>query len=288
MRNNLRLSEKLYGALLYLYPKQFRTIYSQQMRLTFRDACQAAYREQGRSGLVALWLPTLLDLFKSVLEVWARQGEMTMLKERLIAAAGPLTILVGLMWVAPAVGDLLLRNIVNIGEAGWDLIVAIWGLLLFLSFVPMLFAVIATRLRFQHTVAGIGRVGLALSVAGGIGVLVMVVATLLFGGTASEGDPRFLVNYGALLSLMSIRIGYILFGIDVLRYRVLPRWNLIPLLLGFTVVLGLPMEWFGVPSLLPSSLANSFLHSALSGGCWILLGIAMLEQKREASVVAPI
>jgi hypothetical protein len=38
--------------------------------------------------MLALWLPTLLDLFKSALEQRARQGEITMSKERLMASAG--------------------------------------------------------------------------------------------------------------------------------------------------------------------------------------------------------
>jgi len=89
MRGELLVSERLYRALLYLYPKKFRAAYGQQMRLTFRDACRVAYRQNGAGGLLALWLPTLLDLFKSALEERARQGEITMSKARLIALAGP-------------------------------------------------------------------------------------------------------------------------------------------------------------------------------------------------------
>ncbi len=44
MRGGLLVSERLYGALLYLYPEKFRAAYGQQMRLTFRDACRVAYR----------------------------------------------------------------------------------------------------------------------------------------------------------------------------------------------------------------------------------------------------
>jgi hypothetical protein len=95
VRDKFLISERLYAALLCLYPAPFRAAYSQQMRLTFRDACRAAYRRNGAGGLLALWLPTLLDLFKSALEARARQGEITMSKERLIVLAGPLTIVVG-------------------------------------------------------------------------------------------------------------------------------------------------------------------------------------------------
>ena len=110
MRGELLVSERLYRALLYLYPKKFRAAYGQQMRLTFRDACRVAYRQNGAGGLLALWLPTLLDLFKSALEERARQGEITMSKARLIALAGPLTILVGSVWLVSSIGYLGLRT----------------------------------------------------------------------------------------------------------------------------------------------------------------------------------
>jgi hypothetical protein len=108
MRGELQISERLYGALLYLYPKQFRAAYGQQMRLTFRDACRVAHHRNGTGGLLMLWLPTLLDLFKSVLEERARQGEITMSKARLIALAGPLTILMGSMWMVASIGEMVI------------------------------------------------------------------------------------------------------------------------------------------------------------------------------------
>ena len=135
MRAELLISERLYGALLHLYPKPFRAAYGQQMRLTFRDACRAAHRKKGAAGLLALWLPTLLDLVKSALEERARQGELTMSKERLMALAGPLTILVGAVWLVPVIGDLALRSGPPRAESFWDMFLALWSLTFFLSFV---------------------------------------------------------------------------------------------------------------------------------------------------------
>jgi hypothetical protein len=89
MRGELLVSERFYAVLLYLYPKEFRAAYSQPMRLTFRDACWGAYIRNGSAGLLALWLPTLVDLFKSALEERARRGEITMSKAKLTALAGP-------------------------------------------------------------------------------------------------------------------------------------------------------------------------------------------------------
>jgi len=248
------------------------------------DARRFAYRQNGAGGLLALWLPTLLDLFKSALEERARQGELIMSKARMIALAGPLTILVGSVWLVAAIGDFILRT----GLASAETFVAFWSIPFFLSFVPMLFALIGTRLRFHQSAGVPGRLGLALSVAGCAGVIVSVLAHLLLSGVAPEVEQRTWVSYAAVVCLLSIRIGYILFGVDALRYRLLPRWNLLPLLLGSTVVLSLPLDWFGVPAFLPSQWATPFLHFAISGACWVLLGIAMMDQRRETQLTAAI
>jgi hypothetical protein len=198
MRGELLISEWLYRALLYLYPKQFRAAYGQHMRLTFRDACRAAYRQNGTGGLLALWLPTLLDLFKSVLEERARQGEITMSNLRLIALAGPLTILVGSVWLVWPIGDVVLRT----GLADAETFVTFWSIPLFLSFVPMLFALIGTRLRFHQSASALGRLGLALSVTGCAGVIVAVLVQLLLSGAASEVEQRSWVNYSAVICFL--------------------------------------------------------------------------------------
>jgi hypothetical protein len=282
MRGELLVSEWLYGALLYLYPKQFRVAYGQQMRQTFQDACRVAYHRNGAGGLLTLSLPTLLDLFKSALEERARQGEIAMSKAPLIALAGPLTILVGSVWLVASLGDFVLRT----GLSSAETFVAFWSIPFFLSFVPMLFALIGMRLRFQQSAGVMGRLGLALSVAGCAGVVVSVLAHLLLSGVAPEVEQRTWVNYAALACFLSIRIGYILFGVDTLRYGLLPRWNLLPLLVGSTVVLSLPFDWFGVPSFLPVQWATPFLHFALTGACWVLLGIAMIDQRRGTQPTA--
>jgi hypothetical protein len=288
MRGVLLVSERLYGALLYLYPQKFRAAYSQQLRLTFRDACRVAYHRNGMGGLLALWLPTLLDLFKSALEERARQGEITMSKARWIALAGPLSILVGAVWLVPVIGDLALRSGPPRAERFWDLFLGFWSFAFFFSFVPLLFALIGTRLRFHQSAGGLGRLGLALSVAGCAGLTASLLAYLLLGKVAPEVGEGPWVGYAAWVCLLSIWTGYILFGVDALQYRLLPRWNLLPLLLGATVVFSFGFEWFGVPALFPMQWATPSLQFALTGTCWVLLGIAMMDQRREPQPTAAI
>ncbi len=282
MRAVFRLSEWLYGVLLRLYPKRFRTVYGQQMRQTFRDACRVAYRQNGVGGVLALWLPTLLDLVKSALEERAQQGEITMFKARLVNMAGSLTMLVGVLWLLACVGDFVFR----LGAEGNEAFLGLVAIPFFLSFVPLLFALIGTRWRFHQAAGSLGRIGLALSVAGGSGVLVSVLINILLSGLAPEAGPHLWANYAAVFSVLSIRVGLILFGVDVLRYQLLPRWNWLPLLLGLTVVLSLPLEWFGVPAFLPAQWATPYLHFAVSGVCWLLFGLTMVGQGRAAQATA--
>jgi hypothetical protein len=205
-----------------------------------------------------------------------------MSKARWIALAGPLTILVGALWLVSSLGDFAFQTglVSDEGQVG---LVAIP---FFLSFVPLLFALVGTRLRFHPSAGALGRLGLALSVAGCAGVIVAVLATILFGGVAFEGAQ--VLNYATVACFLSIRLGYLLFGVDALRSRLLPRWNLLPLLLGLTAVLSLPLSWFGAPAILPAQWADPFLHFAASGACWVLLGMAMLDQRWEARAAAVI
>ncbi|MCB9418305.1 MAG: hypothetical protein H6667_00755 [Ardenticatenaceae bacterium] len=284
MHGKLLVSERLYEALLYLYPKKFRAVYGQQMCLTFRDACRVAYSRKGTGGLLALWIPTIFDLLKSALEERVQQGVITMSKGRFMTMAGPLTILVGALWLIACLGDIMFR----IGLKGNEAFLGLIALPFFLFFVPMVFALIGIRFRFYQFAGSAGKFGLLLSVTGGAGIIVSLLTNILLSGLIPEAGPHLWVNYAAVFSVLSIRIGFILFGVDAQRYRLLPRWNLLPLLLGLTVVLSLPLDWFGVPAFLSARLATPFLHFAITGVCWLLFGITMLDQRRESQPTAVI
>lgn len=284
------ISEWLYRTLLYLYPKEFRAVYGQQMCLAFRDAYRAAYHKKGFGGLLTLWLPTLFDLFKTALEERARQGEIIMSKTRLISLAGPLTILVGAIWLVEMIGDLLLRVGQVKEERFWDVFLSVWSFAFLISFIPLLFALMGMRLRFLRSASTLGRLGLSLSVIGGAGVIVSMLARLLWGAVAPEPEVGAIpwIGYAAVVSFWSIWIGYILFGIDALRYKLLPRWNLLPGLLGATILLSFGFEWFGVPAVMPLQWASPTLFISINGACLLLLGISIMNQTRESEPTATI
>jgi hypothetical protein len=98
-------------------------------------------------------------------------------------------------------------------------------------------------------------------------------------------------NYAMAASIVSILIGHILFGIDTLRYKLLPRWNAMPLLVGSLFFL-LTMPKLFVESNSPEyfalELTIASVQAATVGLCWMLMGIAMMGQKRELQPIVAI
>jgi hypothetical protein len=286
MQRKHRISEQLYGALLYLYPKKFRAAYGHQMRLTFRDACRVAYHQNGVGGLLALWLPTMFDLLKSALEERARQGEIMMSKERLIVLAGPLTIVVGALMLVGPISDLVQLVRPPYTEALWEFFHFRTATV---SLAVMLPAFIGTWLRYKESAGGLGRLGLILNVAGCVTFCLALSADFLLDVLQLLEHPTG-PNYAMAASIMSILIGHVLFGIDALRYKLLPRWNAMPLLVGLTAPL------LGVLSVIIESalridryqveLTIAPLQSSITGVCWVLMGMAMLGQRQAHEAVA--
>jgi len=285
MRGELLVSERLYGALLYLYPKQFRATYSQQMRLTFRDACRVAYHRNGVGGLLALWLPTLLDLLKSALEERVRQGEYTMLKGPLMASAGPLTIVVGALILVGPISDLVQLVRPPFTETLWEIFHFQTAAM---SVAVMLPAFTGTWLRYKAAAGGLGRLGLILNVAGCGTFCLALSANFLLDALQLLKHPTG-PNYAMAASIVSILIGHILFGIDALRYKLLPRWNVMPLLVGLLFFLLTMPKLFiksNSPEYFALELTIASLQAATVGLCWGLMGIAMMGQREGHEAAA--
>ncbi len=64
----LLVSEKMYRAVLRLYPQSHRRDFGDAMVQLFRDQCQDAWQSGRSGGLIKLWLRTLPDIGKTSLK----------------------------------------------------------------------------------------------------------------------------------------------------------------------------------------------------------------------------
>lgn len=184
-----------------------------------------------------------------------------------------------------SLGEIVLLTGLASADTFWDVF---WFYPVSLSFLLMLPAFTGTRLRYQGDAGGIGKLGLALSVGGCAGMIVFALFSLLLGVIAPDIEQGAWANAVIAVCLLSLRIGYVMSGLDVLRYKLLPRWNLLPLLVGLTVMFAFAPDWLGVLSYHPLQFAASFLHFAITGACWVLLGITMINQREEPEPAAAI
>ncbi|HZG63064.1 MAG TPA: hypothetical protein VEY13_06070 [Rubrobacteraceae bacterium] len=65
IERTIELSAGVYGALLMLYPKEYREEYGPHMVQVFRDSCRHEVGRAGALGLVALLTRTVLDLLST-------------------------------------------------------------------------------------------------------------------------------------------------------------------------------------------------------------------------------
>ena len=61
-------SERIYRALIRLYPEEVRRRYAEEMVRYFGDLCREEWHSRGAKGMVLLWARTLPDLLFSVLK----------------------------------------------------------------------------------------------------------------------------------------------------------------------------------------------------------------------------
>jgi hypothetical protein len=67
-------SERIYGALLAAYPKEFRRAHGREMAQVFRCMCREEVVRGGRGGLTRLWVRTLWDLLATALAERIKQA----------------------------------------------------------------------------------------------------------------------------------------------------------------------------------------------------------------------
>ena len=112
------LSERVYRALLTMYPKEFRQEYGPQMNQLFRDQCREELDSGGVVALAGLWFRTLLELVSTARRERdrKRRSEVVGKREPLLAAVVNL-----LIW--PGMGQIYNRQMIK----GFVLLFAYFG-----------------------------------------------------------------------------------------------------------------------------------------------------------------
>lgn len=72
MEPMIALADRIYRALLFLYPAPFRVQHGDEMALDFADACDDMRGRLGWRGVVAHWHRALIDLAITVVQQWLR------------------------------------------------------------------------------------------------------------------------------------------------------------------------------------------------------------------------
>jgi hypothetical protein len=286
--NSLSASVRVYGALLVAYPRKFREHYETQMVQVFRDSLRDAYRRNGTSGVIDLWLHTCADLLVTALIERITERSQYMFSPKVVLWGGLASVFGGVLWligVAPS--------------AGW---------------VPVVLAVVLglgglAGLYSRQSGQG-GRLGLAGFALGILGTA-LELAAILWGSASGrlsylDRHPTFSAPAVLILSLgmIILGVGIVLLGVTSLRGKALHRWRGLPLGLGLLNTLGgmafglmyyLPMSQGRNPWALWSLIGGHVIYPAeygfngvgvLLGLGWIALGI-MLATDANAQVVPP-
>lgn len=67
----------LYEAMLYLYPRSFRTRFGSEMALIFRESHSLESGKSNRADYLGLWIGVLKDLAISLFTVWSKEFRHT-------------------------------------------------------------------------------------------------------------------------------------------------------------------------------------------------------------------
>ncbi len=260
----LLFSDRLYRLLLALYPADHRHEYGPHMAQVFRDVCHDAYAQQGTCGVLGAWLPVLFDLAITALEEHRRKG-IRMSKSTLIRLSGPILIVAGVLLMSFSVSLLSPRDF-------WDTrgLYRVAYMMIGPAFVLLAIGLIGVYMRFAARVNRLGRLGLMLAIAGafGFGILFLV-------GVATEEAV------GLLLFLLP-HFGMILFGISTAQSRALPRWNVLPLLVGLLPFVVVVRQIYSAPG------PYYFLFGvfALVGLGYMLFGYVVLSDVSQQATAA--
>jgi hypothetical protein len=230
----ISLSLSIYQLLIATYPAGFRREYGPHMAQVFRDYSLRVYRLDGTPGLLRLWILTLLDYLKSVVEEHMQQG-VHMSKSKFIRLSGWAFALGAIAFMVVLVGlsrDVPEYSRYNALSQPIDLYFEYaTAVLLPSSMFLWLIGLIGLYLRYSEEINVIGKISLA---SGMLGAGINFLITVLWAFQVNLNWDDWGVFVGSL-SLFSLSL--VVFGIISIRDRLLPRWNALPILAGSWVLI---------------------------------------------------
>jgi hypothetical protein len=208
-------SVRVYQLLLIAYPTQFQQEYGLQMAQVFQDCCLRTIRQRGTSGMLKLWVITLLDLAQSVVTEHMRKE--TQMKQEMkpedIRRSGWALILGAISFVI---------SIFVAIQAAEDGSLFALLLMIFVSLPLLVFGVFGLRNRYGEKTGNFGRNILLLGAI--LGPLTSILGFFLM-----TNDPLwFIIWTGPAVLFLCLT----LFGVAALYTKPMPRWNMLPILAG--------------------------------------------------------
>ena len=231
----IAISTFAYRLLIIFFPSNFRQDYGPHLIQVFRDCSLEAYYQYGNGRLIALWVYTLFDWFKIVVEEQLNRGT-DMTRERFIRLSGWALMLAGFVLIA---GFGIGRGETSYSDplGGFDGFYEYGQLILIPS--SLLFymvGMIGLWMRYRKSSGRLGNFSLAIaSIFAGLAFLG---AIPLFYLVPDWSSSWWTLTFGSMLVML---IGLSLFGVAAIRSKPMPRWNALPLIIGI---------WFPVVALI--------------------------------------
>ncbi|MBZ0276052.1 MAG: hypothetical protein K8I60_07910 [Anaerolineae bacterium] len=260
----IALSERIYSALLSLYPVDYRHEYGPLMVQIFRDVAHDRYQQQGMAGVMFWWCATLLDLTFTVIEQH-RKVKFTMSKSTFVQITGLLLVLGGAFSAVAAFSQFQPGD-----HSAYAGIYQVLALLFVPGFLLIGLGCIGLGMRYDQSLGMVGSWSLYLS---GLGALIMAAGMV---ATSIEDSLWNIYLGGGILHVAAL----ITFGLLHVWKPSLPIFRALPLQLAGGILIVL----WGVLRTDSAILNNtlSFLLFLGMGLAWLAIGLAVNRQQREA------
>jgi hypothetical protein len=264
----IALSERIYRALLVLYPAEYRREYGALMLQVFRDMSRDTYRRQGINGIALWWCTTLLDLTLTVIEQ-RRKVRFGMSKSSFIQLTGILLMVGGAFWGLAAFSQFQPDDHYTYYGVYQ---VLMW--LLAPGFLLVGMGCIGLALRYEQALGRLGQWTLYLT---SIGTLVMAV------GLVASQMQDSLWNIWLVGGILHT-IGLTAFGLLHVRKPVMPIFRALPL----QIAAGWLVLGSGVFRPFPQTTFNLLMFFMFFGMglAWLAIGRVVHRQQTEPAAAA--